>query len=874
MSTNPLNDISRVYLKQVAVVESLDPVGKEDADVDNDGKKNTNSDKYLLKRRKAIGNAISTQEAKEVKRWWDDDGDGKGYEEGEVSGKFKKKKSVKEGYSNWRQDLAEVIKDVETDKKITEKKVNNKIEINPKLDLGEAVEGLGGILLEMVEIDEVDFIVESVYGELLGEGYEEDDIEDAIEYALTEAKVTFGHDTPTGQRKRGNLLRAVGRLARQKLSSRVRGAQSAATGAIASGARKVAKGALSVARKMEGDKKPSKVHSKPGVRTASTYSGAGTGQKERVSSGSYQAPAKPKPKAQSQKSPDPWGEPTKPAKATSKPQASPKPQAKTTTVTAKPLNKRQQQAAMRAVRRNPNISKSDLNRITSSIDEAHYSLATGKVESGKPGEAHKKAIETLAAKATTKKKTRNPVGKSRRGGSFKPSSPDEAKQLKQSWSDYWSSAAKGYKEQYEILEKAESEQQQKIFGLALSVKRGQTSRDKVSDKVLKIVDGMSEKKIRDFAKTPHKGLPHKVETKEEAIRQELIARMVEKIEEQSQEYIDEAKLPRAKKKSKKEEKLAGPKNPKHVVQLDLDQAALREVGSKRLKDSKTGKKKTTKVEPAKINVKGEGGNVVRTVSTGDFHKEKLGKGETMDFSPLRDPKKFKKTTVGNKSVLNKSRGATVEINTARGSFKESVGANREIKQHLSDIGYNRSRNIKLKAGHFTGDMPGSGSPGKKLIATKRDIEKYKPQKMSHIDDDPKNLEPLEKHRRTSQGSKGETRGSDPKIATQLVGSFRKRGEGRGKTRDHGRVRRYSGIREPGSVTASVSTKEVHRRRKTARKGMGEAVDINSQQQTQNPQQRQEDPRVKQIQQRDIQTKKRLLQQKMTALQRGATDIDV
>jgi len=35
------------------------------------------------------------KEGKEVKRWWDDDGDGKGYEEGEVSGKFKKKK-VKE----------------------------------------------------------------------------------------------------------------------------------------------------------------------------------------------------------------------------------------------------------------------------------------------------------------------------------------------------------------------------------------------------------------------------------------------------------------------------------------------------------------------------------------------------------------------------------------------------------------------------------------------------------------------------------------------------------------------------------------------------------------------------------------------------------
>jgi hypothetical protein len=40
----------------------------------------------------------SLQEKKEgkAKRWWDDDGDGVGYEEGEVEGKFQKKKKVKE----------------------------------------------------------------------------------------------------------------------------------------------------------------------------------------------------------------------------------------------------------------------------------------------------------------------------------------------------------------------------------------------------------------------------------------------------------------------------------------------------------------------------------------------------------------------------------------------------------------------------------------------------------------------------------------------------------------------------------------------------------------------------------------------------------
>jgi hypothetical protein len=60
-----------------------------------------------------------------------------------------------------------------------------------------------------------------------------------------------------------------------------------------------------------------------------------------------------------------------------------------------------------------------------------------------------------------------------------------------------------------IEEKSESEQQQKLFGLALSVKRGETPRSDASAEVLKIVDTMSEKKIRDFAKTPHSEVPKK-----------------------------------------------------------------------------------------------------------------------------------------------------------------------------------------------------------------------------------------------------------------------------------------------------------------------------------------------------------------------------
>jgi hypothetical protein len=45
---------------RVAAGKGLDPVGKEDGDVDNDGDKDK-SDKYLMKRRGAIGNAIATR---------------------------------------------------------------------------------------------------------------------------------------------------------------------------------------------------------------------------------------------------------------------------------------------------------------------------------------------------------------------------------------------------------------------------------------------------------------------------------------------------------------------------------------------------------------------------------------------------------------------------------------------------------------------------------------------------------------------------------------------------------------------------------------------------------------------------------------------
>lgn len=54
---------------------------------------------------------------------------------------------------------------------------------------------------------------------------------------------------------------------------------------------------------------------------------------------------------------------------------------------------------------------------------------------------------------------------------------------------------------------AKSKSQQRLFGMALAVRKGEMSRDDASEEVLNIVDGkMTDKEIEDFAKTKHKGL--------------------------------------------------------------------------------------------------------------------------------------------------------------------------------------------------------------------------------------------------------------------------------------------------------------------------------------------------------------------------------
>ena len=283
---NPLNDISKVYLESIAegyapgdvdqkvgavtaipkseqeaaknrllakakakrqkMKEALDPVGQEDSDIDNDGDVDK-SDKYLGKRRKAIAKAMKKRMKKEeVEEVAEGDGDPCWDSHKQVGMKKKGNRMVpncvpktkSESFSDWREELREVCGSCTgagmggayptllkkksgkrtsdtSEEMVKEKTVKNTVKINPVM--GEET------ILEAVEIDEFDFIVEGVYFDLQEEGYEQDDIEEALEWVLTEARVTYGSDTESPRqqmmKKAKGRLRFLGRKVGEKMAS-------------------------------------------------------------------------------------------------------------------------------------------------------------------------------------------------------------------------------------------------------------------------------------------------------------------------------------------------------------------------------------------------------------------------------------------------------------------------------------------------------------------------------------------------------------------------------------------------------------------------------------------------------------------------------
>jgi hypothetical protein len=67
------------------------------------------------------------------------------------------------------------------------------------------------------------------------------------------------------------------------------------------------------------------------------------------------------------------------------------------------------------------------------------------------------------------------------------------------------------RENTQLVEKSVSVSQQQAAGAALSAKRGEIDPSELKGASLEMYKTMTEKQLRDFAKTKHKGLPEKVE---------------------------------------------------------------------------------------------------------------------------------------------------------------------------------------------------------------------------------------------------------------------------------------------------------------------------------------------------------------------------
>ena len=78
---------------------------------------------------------------------------------------------------------------------------------------------------------------------------------------------------------------------------------------------------------------------------------------------------------------------------------------------------------------------------------------------------------------------------------------------------------------------AQSQQQQKLFGLALAFKRGEIKSSEVSDEIKGIADRMSEKEIEDFAATKRKGLPKMKEQLRKIVREIMREKAISEMNE-------------------------------------------------------------------------------------------------------------------------------------------------------------------------------------------------------------------------------------------------------------------------------------------------------------------------------------------------------
>jgi len=555
--------------------EALDPVGKENADIDNDGDVD-NSDEYLHKKRKAIGKAISKKKGEEC----DDCGkkececDDKKVDEGilnnpEHAANFKKNadamaaglqalhakkkktrkeeveleernvhgdlevpskdikslvakavkridtdvdgdveandknkgeygefvptpdgkgrafagpnKVRKESFSNWRQELMIEVSENDSDSdKISDKKVNNYsgktkcVTINPEMK--EEVESLGGQLLEFAEVDTIDInildemtdfeldllsdemiesIVEEVFEENISEGMEIEDIEniicESIESSLlllSEGYYDSAVETSKANAKKPEVRAANRRAKLERIKSAVKGAAKSA---------------------YRGTSRAAGIAAGTAARGASAATSAARRAGEAASGAAKSA-----------------------YRGASRAAGS---------VSA--AAERGASAATSAARRAGDI--------------ASRAKASAKREFSKGYESGRKrsSSEGGGSSETRKPQPYRNAGVTKKPGLLSRIGSKLKRGLKKAVASGARSVSRGARniarrmEEQVIAEKSVSVSQQQAAGAALAAKRGEKEPSTLKGASLQMYKSMSEKELRDFAKTKHEGLPEK-----------------------------------------------------------------------------------------------------------------------------------------------------------------------------------------------------------------------------------------------------------------------------------------------------------------------------------------------------------------------------
>ena len=184
--SNNLNDISRVYLDQIANIKKTESEGDTNRWTQTEAKVDTGS----AAEKATARNKRNTPAGKDYK--FDTSvfitrKPGESLDSARTRTRQKAhaaKRGVKEGFSNWRTDLAEVIDTPTTDTKDlktvdVKKGIKNKVIINPKLT--EAIGEIGGQLLSVEEQDIYESEIEDAVEYFYEQGINEEGIELIIE---------------------------------------------------------------------------------------------------------------------------------------------------------------------------------------------------------------------------------------------------------------------------------------------------------------------------------------------------------------------------------------------------------------------------------------------------------------------------------------------------------------------------------------------------------------------------------------------------------------------------------------------------------------------------------------------------------------------